>query len=1123
MAGNTPEEEPSKVGRAVLTVVLVLAIAGCGYYLYRKFGTRSAPPPHIARQIEKRGKRPRPEPAPPTKQTTVTMSFKKVSRGPIRIAGATGAAEIRESNGAQVVEYRIEERYGRRAFELDVGGLDLSSAATFCFGVRLHGKDLSPIVSLWSTKKRSSKEVPAMCYTEVTPRRDGFCAVKIPLEAFHRKTWEPAQVVSIRLIPGGDGPCKIEMQGFRVGPHEKVEEADWAWPFDDATAARRQEVAQENIKIPNGWSHKTVSVRTVSPGGERLREVAYFKNSVGMDFVCIPPGEFVLGTTEPYVSNVRRATDGKEYPGLRVRLTRPVLMGAHEVTNAQFRKFRPNHVNRFQNRTMDSANQPVIGLSWDDASAFCEWLSKQDNGTYRLPSEAEWEFACRAGSDTDYYWGRKFLGKYCNHADRRCPGVRDRAETDDGHALLAPVGRYPANAFGLFDMAGNAEEFCLDAYGLYESLRRRVDPIGPMEGDYAIVRGGGWRAMPPLCRSAYRNKWSRGSRIRINGFRVVCSEGGLDDFYDPLELNAWPWRVHGANWRQKAYEKTLEVPETWYSESRTLQTATKRGDEALEINYFVNSLGMRLVCVAPRIITLGSNSSSFSKMGEKHLARGEHEVAVDKPYFVGATEVTQLQWEDLMGGNPSKTKGEDLPVHNVSWFDALAFCRKLSEQEGVLYRLPTEPEWEHAAQDEESAGRGFKMAAVAWFPRDNKLREVGKLKPDAWGAFDTLGNVREWCSTLVLPYPYRADDGCEDVRAFGWRSLRGGDVRNAGYKRTSRWIAAPWERSVFTGFRVVTSLERWDASKAVDVEELKTLEEERRRKANDGLHLDKSLTKWPFDAAEANRRQKQAEADVEVPAKWTREERRVEVGASNESVHVTYFKNSFDMLFVVVPAGPFEMGSTRSTRTEDFEVRFALPASIVVIPKPFLLGATEVTHEQWTEIMGRAPGPKRVKKAGVPVAEHYPGNALLFCKKLSQAEGVTYRLPTEAEWEYACRAGRTDIGYADIEAEAWHAGNSEGRMHRVARKRPNPWGLYDMLGNMEEWCSSAFLPYPYSADDGREDANSGWTVHRGGYYGTQSYRCSFWRRDFGTTGSFAVTRVVCTLKPYKAGPKDSAK
>ena len=186
-------------------------------------------------------------------------------------------------------------------------------------------------------------------------------------------------------------------------------------------------------------------------------------------------------------------------------------------------------------------------------------------------------------------------------------------------------------------------------------------------------------------------------------------------------------------------------------------------------------------------------------------------------------------------------------------------------------------------------------------------------------------------------------------------------------------------------------------------------------------------------------------------------------------------ENSIGMVLVPIPAGEFMMGSRVSavelakrfdTSADYFEDQ--PPRHPVTLTKPFYLGATEVTQGQWKAVMGTTPwkGDDRVKAGDdYPATDVSWEDAVEFCRKLSEIEGVEYRLPTEAEWEYACRAGTTTLySFGDDESQlgeyAWYSENADDRTHIVGQKKPNPCGLYDMHGNVCEWCQDCHGEYP---------------------------------------------------------------
>ena len=189
--------------------------------------------------------------------------------------------------------------------------------------------------------------------------------------------------------------------------------------------------------------------------------------------VEIPAGTFYMGGTGA-------GENYDEAPMHRVTITRPFRMGVTEVTNAQYEQFRPEHRKLRGKRGFSSGDdEAVVFVSYDDAVAFCRWLSEREGKTYRLPTEAEWEYACRAGTMWNFWMGDRLLKPY----------MKNQAVAPDPKPLSLQVAQQPANPWGLHDMSGNVEEWCADWYGPYMP-GWQTDPVGPADGLYRVTRGG---------------------------------------------------------------------------------------------------------------------------------------------------------------------------------------------------------------------------------------------------------------------------------------------------------------------------------------------------------------------------------------------------------------------------------------------------------------------------------------------------------------------------------------------------------------------------------------------------------------------------------------------------------
>ncbi len=219
-------------------------------------------------------------------------------------------------------------------------------------------------------------------------------------------------------------------------------------------------------------------------------------HSAGLKFARIPAGEFWMGSPEG--EKGRKAHEVRH----RVRISTAFYMSVCAITQAQYTAVMGTNPSE---RKGD--NLPVENVSWGDATAFCRTLSKKTGRKARLPTEAEWEYACRAGTETPYHFGSAITTKQANYGRY--------------HGLEAmPAGYFPPSAWGLCEMHGNMWEWCADWYGDYPQ-GDVIDPQGPSSGSYRVLRGGAWGEEPWHCRSAHRSVNAPGSRDEWTGFRVV--------------------------------------------------------------------------------------------------------------------------------------------------------------------------------------------------------------------------------------------------------------------------------------------------------------------------------------------------------------------------------------------------------------------------------------------------------------------------------------------------------------------------------------------------------------------------------------------------------------------------
>jgi sulfatase modifying factor 1 len=278
------------------------------------------------------------------------------------------------------------------------------------------------------------------------------------------------------------------------------------------------------------------------------------KNGVGMKLVHLPPGKFTMGSPENETG--REAQEVQH----EVELTKGFYLGVHEVTVGQFKQFvtdtkyqtdgekdgkgaygisETGKIEEMQAKFTwkspgfeQTDDHPVVCVSWDDAKAFCKWLSEKEKKTYRLPTEAEWEYAARGGTKTAYAHGDdpEGLAGIGNGADAtaraKFPGWSIGIKAKDGHVFTAPVGQFKVNPFGLHDMHGNVWEWCEDWYEPNSYPKdKQVDPTGPATGKAKVQRGGGWSSDAKRMRSAARvGRDASGYRGCYLGFRVVLEQ-----------------------------------------------------------------------------------------------------------------------------------------------------------------------------------------------------------------------------------------------------------------------------------------------------------------------------------------------------------------------------------------------------------------------------------------------------------------------------------------------------------------------------------------------------------------------------------------------------------------------
>ena len=613
-----------------------------------------------------------------------------------------------------------------------------------------------------------------------------------------------------------------------------------------------------------------------------------YTNSIGMKFRLIPPGEFLMGSTAAERDHILQLIEAEkkinrgsrfwtdslyesairsEAPQHRVVLTQPFYFCAHETTQQDYRKvmgvnpasFQPGMAHGSAVQGLETATHPVESVTWEDAAEFCaklstleqhqatyfrsgELVTTLDRAGYRLPSESQWEYACRAGTVTKYWSG-----------DQPSDLLRVGWSANTGGRPHA-VGELAANPFGLFDMHGNVWEWCQDwwdeqIYATYGNSPA-IDPAGPRQrkndSTFHVSRGGDWfwSGFDP-CRSALRMNW--GPQHFWFGFRVSLSVEAVRSAISKHKVATVTKSKGWHNWPADSPKPAI-APFTADQAKQHQEAWAKYLNVPVE---YTNSLGMKFRLIPPGEFLMGSSQAEidsalkdanpgYKDWPEKIRSEGpQHKVILTQPFYLGAHEVTQADYERVTGKNPSqysktgpqtndnekrdveRIAGLDTanhPVERVSWNDAAEFCSLLSKKEtlkpyyfranetvttlsGTGYRLPTEAEWEYACR----AGTTTKfwsgttetdLSQAGWFLKNSghRTHAVGELKPNPFGLFDIHGNVAEWVQDGWEPTYFAQFQNQPAVNPTGPQSTTSNRVGRGGYL-DSYWDGASMCRS----------------------------------------------------------------------------------------------------------------------------------------------------------------------------------------------------------------------------------------------------------------------------------------------------------------------------------------
>jgi len=836
----------------------------------------------------------------------------------------------------------------------------------------------------------------------------------------------------------------------------------------------------------------------------------------GMPMIWVEPGTFTMGR-EGVIEPVRQVT-----------LSHGFYLGVYEVTQAEYEAVmtgNQHNLSATPSGYVGYDDRPVEQVSHEDIQVFLSILNESEASNlpegwvYALPTEAEWEYACRAGGSTVYGWGNDIYPDAANYSDLYLNQTID-------------VGQFAPNAWGLYDMHGNVFEWVSDWYDVYPS-GDATDPEGVAISDNRVIRGGSWYSDATSLGAAQRFIFGPNVRTTVLGFRLALKQFPTDSS-DPMLLlsgggqvthlkdTAWVEPgVEAHDIRDGDLSQNVEVTgsvdvNTTGTYTLTYTVSDAAGNQASitrTVNVGIPAIYATELNSTVSLEMIWVEPGTFS-MGQDGVATPVHEVTLSNGFYLGKYEVTQAQYEAVMTGNsdglsatPSQwPNNPNRPVEKVSWDDVQKFLIRLNAQEagnipaGWAYVLPTEAQWEYACRAGTTTAYSWGDTIASddanydWDGDWNtgtdfqQTRDVGQYSANPWGFFDMHGNVWEWTSDWYVAYSSGALTDPEGPATGSNRVNRGGSWYNSGtnLRSANRGIYPPSSRHYNIGFRVGFQQIPADTK---NPEFVMTGE-------NNVTHLQNHLqnTVWLDPGVEAHDlRDGNITADITVSGSvdvnttgtytltYTVSDAAGNQASINRTVnvvastHTVELSSMVDLEMIWVEPGTFNMG----------QAGMVTPVHEVTLTKGFYLGMYEVTQAQHEAVMtGNSDGLN-----STPIVLSWD-DVQGFLTRLNDQEagnipeGWAYVLPTEAQWEYACRAGTTTRyswgdTIAPTNANYLDSGYSQAR--DVGLYDANPWGFFDMHGNVSEWVSDWYGDYSSGAvTDPKGPGWGSWRIVRGG-------------------------------------------
>ena len=522
--------------------------------------------------------------------------------------------------------------------------------------------------------------------------------------------------------------------GPKVGTLRVKRGGDWYFSANKCRVSYRNSNSQHYQTSENG-------LRLVLD----MPKETFSVNGVDFDMIEVEGGTFTMGATEEQGSDV----SDNEKPAHQVMLS-PYYIGKTEVTQELWEAVMGSNPSFFSG----NKNRPVENVSWDDCQVFINKLNGLTGKSFRLPTEAEWEYAARGGKKSKGY---KYSGSNT---------IDDVAWYDTNSAgTTHPVSSKAPNELGLYDMSGNVWEWCSDWYGKsYYEESPEPNPTGPKVGTLRVKRGGDWYFSANKCRVSYRNSNSQHYQTSENGLRLV------------LDIPKETFTVNGVSFNM------VKVAGGTF----TMGATEEQGNDALNDEKPAHE------------VTLSS------------YMIGETEVTQELWEAVMGKSLSQIASEN---GKETYGVGANYPMYYISWNDCQEFITKLNNLTGKNFRLPTEAEWEYAARGGNKS-QGYKYSGsntiddVAWYDTNSAgtTHPVASKAPNELGLYDMSGSVLEWCSDWYSStyYSSSSQNNPTGPASGSYRVFRGGSWDyHAGYCRVSfRDYSSPTKRFTFLGLRL---------------------------------------------------------------------------------------------------------------------------------------------------------------------------------------------------------------------------------------------------------------------------------------------------------------------------------